>query len=43
MRVGRHYRIAPGRPHLIANRSTADCRFLLLQGVGTFDWVKADD
>jgi quercetin dioxygenase-like cupin family protein len=43
VRAGRHYRIAPGRPHLIANRSTADCRFLLLQGVGTFDWVKADD
>ena len=41
--VGRNYRIAPGRPHLIANRSAADCQFLLLQGVGTADWVKIDD
>jgi quercetin dioxygenase-like cupin family protein len=39
--VGRNYRIAPGRPHLIANQSIADCQFLLLQGVGKFDWVKA--
>ena len=41
--VGRDYRIAPGTPHLIANCSAADCRFLLLQGVGACDWVKADD
>ncbi len=41
--VGRNYRIAPGRPHLIANHSAADCQFLLLQGVGTFDWTRADD
>ena len=37
--VGRNYRIPPGRPHLIANRSAADCQFLLLQGIGAFDWV----
>lgn len=43
VRVGSNYRIAPGRPHLIANRSAADCQFLLLQGVGTSDWVKLDD
>lgn len=41
--VGRDYQIAPGRPHLIANRSDADCRFLLLQGVGALDWVKVED
>ncbi len=41
--VGRNYRIAPGRPHLIANRSAADCQFLLLQGVGRFEWVRAAD
>lgn len=40
--VGKDYKIAPGTPHLITNRSSADCRFLLLQGVGTVDWVKAD-
>ncbi len=43
LQIGSDYRIAPGRPHLIANRSTGDCRFLLLQGVGTYDWVKAGD
>jgi quercetin dioxygenase-like cupin family protein len=41
--VGHNYRIPPGRPHLIANRSTANCQFLLLQGVGRFDWVKAQE
>jgi quercetin dioxygenase-like cupin family protein len=41
--VGSDYRIVPGTAHLIANRSTADCRFLLLQGVGKYDWVKLGD
>jgi mannose-6-phosphate isomerase-like protein (cupin superfamily) len=41
VRVGKRYRIAPGTPHLISNRSGADCRFLLLQGIGKFDWIKA--
>ena len=41
--TGRDHRIAPGTAHLITNRSTADCRFLLLQGVGKYDWVKAGD
>ncbi len=41
--VGRNYRIEPGRPHHIANHSVADCQFLLLQGVGTLDWMKIDD
>jgi quercetin dioxygenase-like cupin family protein len=40
IRVGEHYRIASGTPHLISNRSAADCRFLLLQGVGKCDWIK---
>jgi mannose-6-phosphate isomerase-like protein (cupin superfamily) len=41
--TGSHYRIEPGTTHQIANRSAADCRFLLLQGVGAYDWVKASD
>jgi quercetin dioxygenase-like cupin family protein len=41
--IGNDYRIVPGTAHLITNRSTADCRFLLLQGVGKYDWVKVDD
>jgi len=39
--VGDDYRITPGMVHLIANRSAIDCRFLLLQGIGKYDWVKA--
>ena len=40
--VGSSYRIAPGTPHLIANDGDSDCRFLLLRGVGTYDWIAAD-
>lgn len=41
--VGRNYRIVSGRPHIIANRSAGDCQFLLVQGIGAFDWVKVDE
>jgi quercetin dioxygenase-like cupin family protein len=41
--VGTGHKIAPGTAHLITNDSTVDCRFLLLQGVGRYDWVKVDD
>jgi quercetin dioxygenase-like cupin family protein len=42
LQVGAKYRIAPGTPHLISNRSAADCRFLLLQGVGKRDWIRVE-
>jgi quercetin dioxygenase-like cupin family protein len=41
--VGSDHRIVPGTAHQITNRSDVDCRFLLLQGVGRYDWVKIDD
>ena len=41
--IGGDYRIVPGTAHLVINRSAADCRFLLLQGVGKYDWVKVED
>ena len=41
VRAGNCYRIAPGTSHLISNRSAAECRFLLLQGIGKCDWIKA--
>ena len=41
--IGGTHKIAPGTEHLIANRSVADCRFLLVQGVGAYDWVKASE
>lgn len=35
---GESYRILPKTAHLIANRSDADTRFLLVQGVGPYDF-----
>jgi quercetin dioxygenase-like cupin family protein len=40
--VGKSYKILPETPHLIANRGATDCRFLLVQGVGKYDWVAAE-
>lgn len=40
--VGRRFRITPGTPHLISNRGAADCQFLLLQGVGKYDFIKGE-
>jgi quercetin dioxygenase-like cupin family protein len=39
--VGERHQLTPGRAHLLANRGLVDCQFLLLQGVGRYDWVKA--
>ena len=39
--VGDNYKIAPKTAHRISNGSDGeDCRFLLLQGVGTYDFNK---
>jgi quercetin dioxygenase-like cupin family protein len=40
--VGSRYKIVPGTPHLVANSGNTDCRFLLLQGVGEYDWNPID-
>ncbi len=40
LEVGASYRIPPKTAHLIANRSDADTRFLLVQGVGAYDFMK---
>ena len=40
--IGQTHKITPGTPHLIANSGEEDCRFLLVQGVGTYDWNAAD-
>ena len=40
--VGERYRILPGTAHRISNELIADCQFLLIQGVGKYDWHKAD-
>ena len=38
--VGGTYRIPPKTAHLIANRSDTDTRFLLVQGVGPYDFLR---
>jgi quercetin dioxygenase-like cupin family protein len=38
--VGERYEIPAKTAHLISNKSAAPCRFLLLQGVGPYDFVK---
>jgi hypothetical protein len=40
--TGAGHQLWPGTPHQISNRAKADCRFVLVQGVGTFDWVKVE-
>lgn len=40
--TGGSYELAPKLAHQISNQSRADCRFLLVQGVGVFDWVKVE-
>jgi len=40
--VGERHRLTPRTAHLLSNRGSVDCRFLLLQGVGRYDWIKAE-
>jgi len=40
--VGQSHKIAPGTAHLVVNGGDHDCRFFLLQGVGTYDWNPAE-
>ena len=38
--VGESYHIAPKTAHLVSNRSDTDTRFLLVQGVGSYDFLR---
>jgi quercetin dioxygenase-like cupin family protein len=40
--VGERYKILPGTAHRISNESASECQFLLVQGVGKYDWHRAD-
>ena len=42
LQVGDRHQIPPGTAHLLSNEGATDCRFLLLQGGGTYDWIKSD-
>jgi quercetin dioxygenase-like cupin family protein len=42
LEIGDRHQIRPGTAHLISNRGAEDCEFLLVQGVGKYDWIKAE-
>jgi quercetin dioxygenase-like cupin family protein len=35
--------VPPGRPHLVTGRDGGACRFMIVQGVGSYDYVPLDD
>jgi quercetin dioxygenase-like cupin family protein len=41
--AGAHYQIPPKTAHRISNGGDEDCQFLLLQGVGAYDFNKVQD
>jgi quercetin dioxygenase-like cupin family protein len=40
LEIGGRYKIMPGTAHFISNRGATDCLFLLIQGVGKYDFIK---
>jgi quercetin dioxygenase-like cupin family protein len=40
--VGERYQITPANAHRVSNHGSTDCQFLLIQGVGRYDWKRAD-
>jgi mannose-6-phosphate isomerase-like protein (cupin superfamily) len=36
---GQTYSVAPGRPHLVTNGGDTSATFLVLQGIGEYDYV----
>jgi len=40
--AGQRYKILPQKAHRISNEGSSDCQFLLVQGVGKYDWRKPD-
>jgi quercetin dioxygenase-like cupin family protein len=39
--VGERFKIEPGTAHCISNEAATDCQFLLVQGIGKYDWHAA--
>ena len=40
--TGERFKIRPGTAHRISNELESDCEFLLVQGVGKYDWHKVE-
>jgi quercetin dioxygenase-like cupin family protein len=43
LEIGSRYKIMPWTAHLISNRGATDCLFLLVQGVGKYDFIKSEN
>ena len=43
LRTGDRFRIAPGTDHQLTNNGPSDCEFLLLQEIGSYDWISCPD
>ena len=39
LKTGQTYAVRPGRPHQVTNAGTASAVFLVLQGIGEYDFV----
>jgi mannose-6-phosphate isomerase-like protein (cupin superfamily) len=39
--IGDRHRITPGTAHLLSNRGATETQFLLIQGIGKYDWIEA--
>ena len=39
LRPGQTYAVRPGRPHLVTNAASTSTTFLVLQGIGEYDYV----
>src|SRR3974390_2293505 len=39
--IGERYQISAGHAHQTSNRGTRDCRFLIVQGVGRYDFLRS--
>jgi quercetin dioxygenase-like cupin family protein len=40
--IGARYHVPPNTAHLVSNRSDADTRFVLVQGVGAQDFIRIE-
>ena len=40
--VGERCQIIAAKPHMVSNQGPTDCQFLILQGVGRYDWKSAE-
>jgi quercetin dioxygenase-like cupin family protein len=43
LRTGNRFQIEPGTDHQLTNNGPSDCEFLLLQGIGSYDWIGCPD